>query len=54
MPKCPECSSTNLRKYGLKFRSNLKINLQNRTKVQQYQCKDCGRITTKPLEDDNA
>ena len=38
---CPECLSTQLIKFGTKFR--------NRKKVQQYQCKSCGLITTKPI-----
>lgn len=38
--KCPECNSVRLIKFGKKF--------SNRRLVQQYQCKDCGRITIKP------
>jgi transposase-like protein len=37
---CPECNSANLIKNGLTWVA--------RTKVQRYQCLDCGRITHKP------
>ena len=37
---CPECLSTQLIKFGVKF--------NNRRIVQQYQCKNCGRITIYP------
>lgn len=40
---CPECRSYRLIKFGTK--------VVKRKKVQQYQCKDCGRITVKPIND---
>lgn len=40
--KCPECGSTRLIKYGKRFIRSKK------REIQQYQCKNCGRITIKP------
>ena len=42
---CPECKSTDLKRFGKKFHCN---NDGQRTRVQQYQCNKCGRITIKP------
>ena len=42
---CPECHSRRLIKFGIK--------LVKRQKAQQYQCKDCGRITVKPAIEAN-
>lgn len=39
---CPECKSTNIKRFGVKF--------SNRKRVQQYQCNNCGRITIKPID----
>lgn len=39
--QCPECGSTRLIKFGKVW--------SGRTKVQRWQCKDCGRIVTVPL-----
>jgi transcription elongation factor Elf1 len=43
---CPECNSQKLIKYGERFKMNYEIN--KKVKIQQYQCKECGRITHKP------
>ena len=43
--KCPECKSDKLRKFGTKFVKEG----EKRIKKQQYQCKDCGRITINPM-----
>ncbi len=43
--KCPECGSEKLIKHGIRFAGRK----GNRAKVQQYQCRDCGRITVKPI-----
>ena len=43
---CPECNSVNLVKYGKRWKKN--DDTQKRELLQQYQCKDCGRITHKP------
>lgn len=49
--KCPECSSSNLVKFGKKF---IKLRGSNtRVLKQQYQCKNCGRITINPEEEIN-
>ena len=48
---CPDCKSTKLRKYGTKFKWLYDcLTKVRRIKVQQYQCKKCGRITIKPIE----
>ncbi|KKM73132.1 hypothetical protein LCGC14_1413570 [marine sediment metagenome] len=47
MPKCPECKSTKLIKFGKRF--SRKSSTGKRRLVQQYQCKNCGRITIHPL-----
>ncbi len=39
-PKCPECGSLDMKKFGWKF--------VGRIKRQQYQCCSCGRISVKP------
>jgi len=41
---CPECGSMDLIKYGVRFvrRGG------NRTRIQQYMCTQCGRITIRP------
>lgn len=44
--KCPECQSSNLKRFGKKW---VRIG-ENRQLEQQYQCKDCGRITVKPIK----
>jgi transposase-like protein len=44
--KCPECGSNNLVKFGKKFAKDKETG--ERVKNQQFQCKDCGRITVKP------
>ncbi len=52
MLACPECKSTNLRKYGTKWVQEAVNNSPQtvrRVKKQQYQCKHCGRITVHPL-----
>jgi transposase-like protein len=41
---CPECKYDRLIKFGKKW---VKVG-GVRVEVQQYQCKDCGRITIKP------
>jgi len=41
--QCPECKGMNLIKAGKSW--------SGRTKVQRYQCKDCGRIITKVYEE---
>jgi DNA-directed RNA polymerase subunit RPC12/RpoP len=46
MIRCPECNSTRLIKFGTKFARNARTG--RRHAVQQYQCKNCGRITIKP------
>lgn len=43
--KCPECGSDSLTKFGKKF----VWRGEKREKVQQYQCRDCGRITINPV-----
>lgn len=45
--KCPECRSTRLIKFGLKFAHDWVRG--GRRRVQQYQCKHCGRITIHPV-----
>jgi len=47
--KCPECNSENLIKLGKKFSKNKETG--NRKRIQQYQCKECGRITIKPIKE---
>jgi len=42
--KCPECDSVKLIKVGKGW--------SGRTKVQRYQCKDCGRIVTEELKEE--
>jgi transposase-like protein len=42
---CPECRSSNLRKFGTKWYGG---NGSGRVLKQQYICKDCGRITVNP------
>jgi transposase-like protein len=44
--RCPECRSTRLVKFGKKFARNPETGRRHR--VQQYQCKNCGRITIYP------
>jgi len=44
---CPECLSVNLIKFGTKFIRDTKTN--KRYRIQQHQCKNCGRITIKPI-----
>ena len=44
--RCPECGSVRLIKFGKKFVKNLQMG--RRYLVQQYQCKECGRITIHP------
>ncbi len=44
--KCPECQSTKLIKFGKRFWGKWKTG--RRRKVQQWQCKKCGRITIHP------
>jgi transcription elongation factor Elf1 len=44
---CPECNSDKLIKFGMKFIRDKKSN--KRIRIQQYQCKNCGRITIYPL-----
>lgn len=44
---CPECNSTNLIKFDKRWKKNR--DTQKREEVQQYQCKDCGRISYKPI-----
>lgn len=41
---CPECGSDELIKFGKRFA----FRNGERVRVQQYQCKRCGRITVKP------
>jgi len=45
--KCPECGSPNLMKFGKKFVKDSVTGERHR--VQQYQCRDCGRITVHPV-----
>ena len=45
MPACPECKSSKLHKFGLKWSCNPD---GARTKKQQYICNSCGRITVNP------
>lgn len=43
--RCPECGRERLIKFGMRWvRREGK-----RVKVQQFSCRDCGRITIKPL-----
>jgi len=42
---CPECNSIKLRKYGTKFVKKDGV----RIKIQQYQCRECGRVTVNPI-----
>ena len=44
--ECPECGKSNLKKFGTKW---VKIEGVRQLK-QQYQCRDCGRITINPIE----
>ena len=44
--KCPECKGMKLIKFGKKYAKN--PNTGKRHIVQQYQCKNCGRITINP------
>jgi hypothetical protein len=44
--RCPECKGNKLVKFGFKFVKNKFSG--HREKIQQYQCKKCGRITVKP------
>ncbi len=46
--RCPECLSTNLGKWGSKWKKNKESG--KRERVKQVICKDCGRITVNPLE----
>jgi transposase-like protein len=44
---CPECGSDKLIKFGKKFaKRGIKREL-----IQQYQCKNCGRVTVNPKEE---
>lgn len=47
--QCPECGSSNLIRFGRKFVWGKGTG--KRVRVQQYQCKGCGRITIRPLKD---
>ena len=38
---CPECKSSDLRKLGFRHKK--------RKPIQQYQCKNCWRITVNPI-----
>lgn len=49
MPRCPECDSNRLIRFGTKFVKDTQS--KKRRVVQQYQCKDCGRITIRPKRD---
>lgn len=51
MLRCPECNSNRLIKFGTRFARNRQSN--RRLVVQQYQCKNCGRITVKPRRDES-
>ena len=46
--RCPECLGYYLIKYGVVYR---KEENEERIKKQQYQCKDCGRVTIKPIRE---
>lgn len=46
--KCPECGSVRLIKFGKKF---VILPAGKRERVQQYQCRDCGRITVHPIKE---
>lgn len=46
MLMCPECGSDRLIRFGTKFARDTQS--MKRRMVQQYQCKNCGRITIKP------
>ena len=53
MLRCPECNSEKLIKFGFKWAGS-KVDIgdgekKKRIKLQQYQCKDCGRLTTAPV-----
>jgi len=48
MLRCPECNSDGLIKFGTKFARDARSD--KRRLVQQYQCKNCGRITIKPRQ----
>lgn len=55
MLACPECKSTELRKFGWKWvrltqliDGRTRVN-HYRTRRQQYICKKCGRITVNPI-----
>lgn len=43
---CPECNKETLIKFGKKFIKEGDVRILK----QQYQCKNCGRITVKPIK----
>lgn len=44
--KCPECNSTNLKRFGKKW---VKVG-DKRQRKQQFQCNDCGRVSVNPIK----
>lgn len=48
--KCPECNGNNLKKFGKKWVKYWIEGDDKRHLKQQYQCKECGRITINPKE----
>ena len=42
---CPECGSEKLIKFGMRWVKRE----GKRVKVQQFSCRDCGRISIKPV-----